>query len=153
MAVLHEFLLLVGEQKGVVRVLRVWKDQKGVTLLELMAAVVVLGIVVIPFTNIGTTIWKQVSVNKVTTEATLLAEQQLDEARVTLEQGNSLTADQQQGVAEDHLAWNIQVSQHPMAGLANGQLSDVTITVTRTDPMTATSSTLVTLTTIVRKKG
>jgi prepilin-type N-terminal cleavage/methylation domain-containing protein len=134
-------------------VLRSWGNQKGVTLTELMAAVVVLGIVVIPFTNIGTTIWKQYAVNKATNEATIVAEQHLDEARGSLEMGNLLQQTQQQGVADDHLSWTIHTQSHSMTGLANGQLIDVTITVQRTDPMTTKTSTLVTLSTVVRKKG
>ncbi|MGZ4135616.1 MAG: type IV pilus modification PilV family protein [Tumebacillaceae bacterium] len=134
--------------------LRAWKTESGVTLVELMAAIVVLGIVVIPFTNIGTTIWKQYALDSQTNEAVLLAEQKLDEARNVLETGNTLSAQQLEGVGEDELVWSITVSTHAMSDPGLGPLTDVTVTVTRPESLhPATTNTLVTLSTVVRKKG
>ncbi|KEO82695.1 type IV pilus modification PilV family protein [Tumebacillus flagellatus] len=61
------------------------KNEQGLTLLELLIAVVVLTIVALPLTSIGTTVYRWYKEDQLKNQAVLLAEQTVQEQKAVLE--------------------------------------------------------------------
>ncbi|MBL0387068.1 prepilin-type N-terminal cleavage/methylation domain-containing protein [Tumebacillus sp. ITR2] len=65
--------------------LTIWKNERGLTLIELMAAVVILVLVAIPLSSIGTTVYRWYKEDQQKNEAVLFAEQTVQDQKKVLE--------------------------------------------------------------------
>ena len=134
--------------------MRFCKNEQGFTLIELLAAVVVLGILVIPFTSIGTTAFRWQAEDEQLSEAVLLAEQKMQDAK------QSLSAvwepiSQETDDRESALRWKISTDPVFLDGVAIGSLMKVTVTITGRDLASDDPSArkqITELSTVVRKR-
>lgn len=115
--------------KEVVRVLQVWKQERGVSLWELLVAVSILATLAIAFTGAGTAYFSWHRQDVLENQEVLLAEQKLDQAKQIVESGGTLTAAQLSGTTADRYSWQIITTPHVLDGADNPSLTDLKITI------------------------
>lgn len=79
---------------------QLWKNEQGLTLIEVLAAVVILVLVAIPFTSMGTTLyrWSQEDAEK--NRAVLFAEQLMQQQRAQFEKTGWIEAELEDSTGE-----------------------------------------------------
>jgi prepilin-type N-terminal cleavage/methylation domain-containing protein len=90
--------------------MRVWKNERGLTLTELMAAVVILGLVAVPLTSLGTTVLTWYREDQSLNDAVLLAESKMLLAKMEVERTGTL-ADDDKWVNEGTMRWKAEVKE------------------------------------------
>jgi prepilin-type N-terminal cleavage/methylation domain-containing protein len=104
-----------------------WKNERGLTLTELLAAVVLLGLVVVPLTNLGTTAlrWHREDAQK--NEAVVLADSKMiDIKRYVMQNGRTLPSELIQGTfPSTDLTWQVITEANSATDLPLEQVNGI----------------------------
>ncbi|PWK06252.1 PilW family protein [Tumebacillus permanentifrigoris] len=139
-----------------------WKNERGMTLLEMMAAVVILVLVAIPLTSIGTTVYRWYKEDEQKNRGVLVAEQRILEVKNELEQTGYTSTEESESVEydePDNLQTKVKMFPQELPAsdgtlIAYKDLVVVQVEVTGPDLAQPSERTiLTTLTTTVRKKS
>lgn len=95
--------------------MRVWKNERGLTLTELMAAVVILGIVAVPVTSIGTTFLQWYQEDQQLNEVVLLASRVMVIAKAEVERTGTRELAGEKGSGRDgNMKWSVITSDYKL---------------------------------------
>lgn len=115
--------------------MRILQNERGLTLIEVLAAVVILSIVALPMMRLGTTALQTHAESQQRNQAVLLAEEVMDEAKGFVESTGDVPPERQQGQdAATGLNWSVQPEMYTdETGTEVPDLITLTVTVEMPD--------------------
>jgi len=133
--------------------MRVWKNERGLTLTELMAAVVIMGIVAVPLTSLGTSFLHSYQADQQVHQAVLLAERKMVLAKSEVESTGELSDEKRKGTDNElGMSWTIDKQPFRRDGQEISGLHELTITVHYKDPLDPEQQGEYTLTALARPR-